>query len=113
MAVSETSKKNLRTEGNPTGALNKAKLESMKAMADLGKIVKEKVDQAIIDSLDNPDKALKACEIVLKYTCPIPKDTSDEQGTESKLHTWVFEKLETLQAERDDLLKRLKKKEKS
>ena len=114
MAVSEKSKKNLRKEGNPTGALNKAKLENMKAMADFGSIIRKKVQTKIVKGLDSEDlnQALKSCEIVLKYTCAIPKDTSDEQGTESKLQTWVFEKLEALQAERDDLLQRLEEKEK-
>lgn len=94
----------LRTNGNPTGALSKAKLENMKAMADFGLSVKEKVHAKIIKGLNSKDlnKALKSCEIVLRYTCPIPKDVPEEANG-NPLEIKLFEILESLQKENERL----------
>lgn len=78
MAVSENSKENL-TEGNPTGALSKTKLERMKHMAAFGESVSKDVDQALINGLKDPEKDLKSVEIILKYTCPVPKEVPDQK----------------------------------
>ena len=108
MAVSEKSKKNLQpTPGNPTGALSQLTLANMKAMAAFGRKVHNKVNKKLLDALDDEDKYLKSCEIILRYTCPIPKDISGEQGVDGKLVAGLFERLETLQKERDDALEKL------
>ena len=100
--------KNL-TKGNPTGALSKAKLIQMKAMADFGERVQKKICHALRNALNDPDKCLKACEIILKYTCPIPKDTSDEVK-ENPLNAHLLEMVVKLQEENRALTKALSEK---
>jgi len=89
------------TPGNPTGGLSKSKLARMEAMAAFGELVEKKLENAILTSLDDPDlkNALRACELILKYTCPIPKDTSDENKEMSPLNQILLEKMAELQEE--------------
>lgn len=94
------------TAGNSTGRLTKSKLARMKAMADLGETVQSKIDKSIIDSLDDPEKALKAVEIVLKYTCPVPKESADQKEG-SVLNQALLERLVSLQEENRNLVKAL------
>jgi hypothetical protein len=89
------------TPGNPTGAHSKAKISRMEAMADFGETVKKKVEDAIVLALNDSDSKtyMRACELILKYTCPIPKDTSDDSKEANPLNQILLEKLSELQEE--------------